>query len=332
MGRRAIIIGAGQIGRAVALHFARNGWDVIVLNRSQPEFAKMNSKITWVKVDRTDTGLLERAVGEGADFLLDTISFDKRDAQQLIGLADRIGLLAVISSGSVYCDKKGRNLSEAVENGFPRLPERLTEDQATVAPGPKNYSTRKMAMESTLLSGEADVSILRPCAIYGQSSRHPREWWFVKRMRDERNCIPLSRRGESQFQTSAAVNIAALIFRIAETGASGIFNAVDPDCPNVHEIGQAIASHIGTNPVFSLQDGSDVGRTPWSVPEPFTLSNTKARNIGYVPIGGYRDCIGPTLDWLMKFDDEWQKVFPQLAAYPYDLFDYAAEDQYFEAR
>ena len=42
-------------------------------------------------------------------------------------------------------------------------------------------------MEQHLLDESAAlVTVLRPCAIHGLGSRHPREWWFVKRILDRR--------------------------------------------------------------------------------------------------------------------------------------------------
>lgn len=103
----------------------------------------------------------------------------------------------VISSSSVYQDKSGRTLDEAAATaGFPDLPDPISETQQTVSPGPATDSTRKMAMERTLRDGaRVPVTILRPCAIYGRGSSHPRGWWFVKRMLDRRPIIPIAFRG-----------------------------------------------------------------------------------------------------------------------------------------
>ena len=104
-----------------------------------------------------------------------------------------VGTLIVISSASVYRDAEGRSLDEAASGGFPDLPVPIGEDQPTVSPGPQTYSTRKAALEQALLeNSRRPVTILRPCAIHGEGSRHPREWWFVKRILDGRREVPLA--------------------------------------------------------------------------------------------------------------------------------------------
>jgi hypothetical protein len=77
----------------------------------------------------------------------------------------------------------------------------------------------------------APITVLRPCAIHGLNSRHPRERWFVKRMLDRRPTIPLAYRGTSRFHPSAAANIAALVCVATETLGSHVLNIADPDTP-----------------------------------------------------------------------------------------------------
>ena len=55
------------------------------------------------------------------------------------------------------------------------------------------------------------MTVLRPGAIHGVGSRHPREWWFVKRILDGRRAVPLAWDGQSRFHASATSNIAELI-------------------------------------------------------------------------------------------------------------------------
>ena len=214
MGRNAFIIGGtGQIGRAVASRLLGEGWNVTLAGRSlacpPADLAARGAR--GVAMDRSEPGVLSRAVGEGADLLVDTVGYDAPDARQLVDLGDRVGQIVTISSASVYRDEAGRTLDEARANGFPQLPVPITEDQPVVAPGPATYSTRKVSMERDLLDhARVPVAVLRPCAIHGPHSRHPREWWFVKRLLDCRDAIPLAYGGQSRFQTTATANIAAV--------------------------------------------------------------------------------------------------------------------------
>lgn len=100
------------------------------------------------------------------------------------------------------------------------------------------------------------VTVLRPGAIHGPHSVHPREWWFVKRMLDGRGAIPLAYRGESRFHTSAVVNLAALVRRALEVPGTRILNAADPATPTVAEIAATIAGHLDYRGGFC----------PWTTP------------------------------------------------------------------
>jgi|GEM_PF-5792239 len=71
------------------------------------------------------------------------------------------------------------------------------------------------------------------------------------------------------------------------------------------------------------------GITPWSVPKPFTFADDAARELGYAPVAGYAAAVQPACEWLVEAAvgrGDWRALFPGLAAYPIDLFDYAAED------
>jgi nucleoside-diphosphate-sugar epimerase len=325
---QVIIIGTGQIGIASAQYFADQGWRAKLIGRTpvHPGLADIDFEIA----DREDFAELQQAVGAGADLLIDTIAFDRRDSEQLVRLSDRLGAIAAISSASVYCDAKGRTLDEASVKGFPSDMDGLTETHTTVEAGAETYSTRKVAMELALLDGaENKAIIVRPCAIHGAHSRHPREWWFVKRMLDGRRKIPLVDSGANQFQTTSVASIARLVFDLAGSEHRGCYNCADADSPTVKAIGAAIAAKLGTQVEFfgTPSNNMMVGRTPWSVPKPFTTSNAKAQQAGVGRFECYYDEVNSAAEWLTAIDKaDWEKQLPQLAAYPWNLFDYAAED------
>lgn len=338
MAKRAFIIGGtGQIGRAVGLRLLQEGWDVTFASRRGhiPGDA-FGSSARAVALDRDHPGALAEAIGDGADAVIDTVAYDTTHADQLLDIAGSVGQFVVISSSSVYRDAIGRTLDEARENGFPDLPDEMTEDQPTVEPGPQNYSTMKVALERRLLD-EADrpVAILRPAAIHGTHSTHPREWWFVKRMLDGREAIPLCFNGRSRFHTTAAANIAEVAVRALATPRKLVLNVADPVAPSVHEIGAHIAEAMGWTGTLVPIDmgdprlGSPVGWTPWSVPAPFTLSTEAAKRIGYTPATDYARSAPETCAWLRSSaDGDWQERFPVLARYTIPLFDYDAEDTF----
>ncbi len=327
MSKSAAIIGAGQIGYAATRAFEHAGYDVRVLARSKPVWS-----------DR-DTHFERYVLGEDpapqVDVVFDTIAYDAPDAARYD--PGDVGQLILVSSASVYSDAKNRTLEKASVLGFPDFYGAIPETQPTVGPGPDSYSTRKIAMEYKARDTFKDrATILRPCAVHGPYSRHAREYWFVNRIKDRRRVIPLAFEGESTFHTTSAASIGALAAFLAEEGLGGVWNVADDDAPSVKEIGQTIAAHFGKRVRFFGMDGSpqgSVGRTPWSLPAPFELDTSKAREAGFEDFGYYAETVGEAIEWLrgLAFDD-WRKAMPQLSGYPWDLFDYVAEDAFLDGR
>ncbi|MCC7252223.1 NAD-dependent epimerase/dehydratase family protein [Hyphomicrobium sp.] len=332
MTRRAVIVGGtGQIGRAVAAELLDGGWHVTLAargGRACPEdFLRRGA--AFVAMDREQPGILGKVIGDGADAVIDAVAYDDGHARQLLAIEGDVGAFVVISSASVYRDDQGRSLDEAKENGFPQLPVPITETQPTVDPGPATYSTRKVALERTLLDGaERPVTILRPGAIHGMHSSHPREWWFVKRMLDGRPLIPLAYEGRSRFHTTAAANIAALAAAALEHPESRILNIADPEALTVAEVGALIAERMGYSGRIVPLASDTIGLSPWSIPQSFVLDTRAATTLGYTPRMAYRDAVGPICAWLSRQDaDAWEAAFPVLAGYSWPLFDYASEDK-----
>ncbi|MEM6584974.1 MAG: reductase [Pseudomonadota bacterium] len=331
MARSVAIIGAGQIGAAAAGTFSIRDWRPKIYAGTRPD---------WFSDEFYD--FEPYVLGEGpapkADAVVDTIAFDAEDIERYD--PEAIGRLIVISSASVYCDEEGRTLDEGPANGYPVFDGPIREEQPTVSPGPQTYSTRKVRMERRAQELFGDrATILRPCAIFGEHSRHPREWWFVKRMLDGREVIPIAYGGESRFQTTDVGDIGAFAEHAVDYDWGGVFNIATADAPSVLEIGERIAHLLGKDVRFRTFDGppvDHVGRTPWSVPQPFTVSNLKSREVA--DNAGYALGIGREFEksWykapiraLAKLNpSDWRAAFPQLAAYPWDMFDYEAEDRF----
>jgi nucleoside-diphosphate-sugar epimerase len=288
MSRHAFILGGtGQIGRAVADNLLNAGWRVTITHRGHrsvpDDLLERGAKA--IEFERETPGALAAALDGGADALIDVTAYDADHARQLLQVQHVVGGFIVISSSSVYQDDAGRTLDEAARGGFPELPEPIRETQATVAPGALTYSTRKVALEHTLLDGAiTPVTILRPAAIHGLGSIHPREWWFVKRILDHRKAIPIAFNGESQFHTTAAANIAELVPVALDWSSSRILNIADPSAQSVAQIAELIAHQMKYGGQIVKLEGSEfpakIGRTPWSVPRPFVLDTGAATALG----------------------------------------------------
>ncbi len=335
MGKTALIIGgSGQIGQATALRLLADGWTVVA---AQPHPDRLPADLVAkgvraLTLDRNVTGVLARAVGDGVDALIDTVAFDEAHGRQLLEVQNSVGAMVVISSGSVYRDAKRRTLDEAAAGGFPDFPEPITEDQPTVAPSDATYSTRKSALEQCLLAGAStSLTILRPCAIHGPGSRHPREWFFVKRILDGRRSVPLAWGGASRFHTSATANIAELIAVCLERPGARALNAADPEALSVSDIGRAIADVYGYDLALDPFAGppvSGVGGHPWCIPKPLVVDMTRAIALGYRPVTDYRQAVATACKSAEAAAASGIAFPDYLSAF----FDYQAEDVFLATR
>jgi nucleoside-diphosphate-sugar epimerase len=162
---------------------------------------------------------------------------------------------------------------------------------------------------------------------------------FVKRIRDRRSALLLAYGGQSRFHTASVANIAALIRLAAGLSGKRILNIADPEALPVKAIAGAIAAACDySGHLVALPDVDayppPLGGSPWSVQHPFVLDMTAATALGYRAETGYAATVGPICDWLVKATEgeDWRARFPILASYPYDLFDYRAEDAWLERR
>jgi nucleoside-diphosphate-sugar epimerase len=291
----AFVLGGGQIGGAIALHFLDAGWSVTLAHRGDHSLSAglFERGVKIVRLDRNGERAFRTALGSGADALIDIVAYGPEHALQLRDVQHLIRSLMVVSSASVYCDAERRTLDEASENGFPEFSGPIAETQSIVEPGSDTYSTRKVALERLLLDrAVVPLTIVRPAAVSGIASTHPREWWFVKRALDQRLFIPLAYEGRSRFHTTCAANIASLMLRAAVLSGKRILNIADPTALSVGEIATSILSQFEySGRVVRLPDEevypASIGWTPWSVPRPFVLDTNAALSIGYQPVTTY---------------------------------------------
>jgi nucleoside-diphosphate-sugar epimerase len=327
-GRAFVLGGTGQIGIAVARTLANAGWDVAACDRGSRAAIPVLTQLGVERhvADRRNPGELEAALGAGADVLVDTVAFDADDARQLALLSGIVGSAVAISSASVYGDDT--------------LPVPIGEGRPTVEPGDETYSTRKVAMESELLRSDLPATLIRAGAVHGPFSRHAREWHFLKRALDARPHVVIDYGGASLFHTVSVENIAEMVRLAAERPGDRILNCGDPDPPTTLEIARAVWAHSGREPPVEVllegrADPEECGGTPWSTPHPFLLDMAAPEaELGYRAATTYAESVGTTLEWLENevAPHDWRTLLPQLAAYPWNLFDYEAEDRMLAAR
>jgi nucleoside-diphosphate-sugar epimerase len=332
-----VIGGTGLIGAATARRLAERGFEVTAAARGTVEPPEWLSEVARVvELDRTDDEAFRKAFQDGYDVLVDTAAYRVEDAEQLVGLAGRIGSLVVLSSAAVYADAAGRSFEDASGVGdFPDFPVPISERQPTVEPADTGYAPRKVAIERAVLAvDELRATVVRPGAVYGPHDARPREWYFVKRALDRRPYVVLAFRGESRFHPTAVENLAELLRLAAERPERQVLNCADPEAPTVLDIGRAIGKALGHDPAELLLPGppvDGVGDHPWGTPKPFVLDTTDAEiTIGWRPVTRYERAARATCEWLVERTQgrDWHEALPGMAKYYGAMFDYEAEDRF----
>jgi nucleoside-diphosphate-sugar epimerase len=166
-----------------------------------------------------------------------------------------------------------------------------------------NYGANKVAAERALLDSGHPVTVIRASKVHGEGASLPREWMFVKRVLDGRSTVFLANAGLGGHHTTAAVNTAALVERVAAVPGSRILNSADPDAPSAQEIARTIAQYLGHEWDEVLLDGSapaGLGDHPWDFRPPLVLSTEASRDLGYEPVGSYAETIPHQIDWLLR--------------------------------
>jgi nucleoside-diphosphate-sugar epimerase len=333
MARRALLLGGtGKTGRVLARRLLATGWHVVVASRGE---RPVETDAEHVELDRGDDKALRAALGDGVDALVDFVAFERAHAEQLLSLTGLVRSLVVVSSASVYADAQGRGLDEIPEGDDAGWRVPLAEREPTVEAGDATYSTRKRAVEQSLL-GQTEIpsTLIRAGAIYGPGDLNSREWYFVKRALDRRPVVVLAHRGESRFQPTSVHNLAELIRLAAERPGRRLLNGADPDAPSVAEIGRHIAAVMDHERAEVLMPGppkDGVGDNPWAVPRPFVLDMTEAEfEVGYRPVTTYGKAVEETCEWLVSATEErdWREVLTGAARLYDGQFDYDAEDAF----
>lgn len=334
---KAIILGgSGQLGYAISRELIGKGWDVLLISRNNPSFSTAHSKLKHQSLDRDCPDSLNRLLADGADVVIDLIAYTEKQARQLLHIQHTIGSFIILSTASVYCDDFGRSLDEATTKGFPQFRSPLDELAPTISPHGHSYSAQKLAIEELLLNrATIPVQVIRPAAIHGLYSQHPREWWFVKRMLDKRAQIPIAFKGQNIFHTSSANNIAKLVLALLDKPENNVVNIADKVPLSVMEIGTALAQELRYAgkllPLAINSNEAAVGMSPWSIPTDLILDTRKAEQLlGNIQLQVYENGLSAYCNWLKDITRHtaWKRAFPILATYPSEQFHYQAEDHY----
>lgn len=338
--RQAVVLGGtGGVGWAVAHRLLAAGWRVTVTGRDRTHTPPqlLGSGASFVCADRHDPATLPLVLGDGADLVVDCACFTAAHARALVPLLGDVTSTVMLSSKAVYVDGEGRHSNS---DAPPRFDGPITEAQPTLRPTGAPYDTRegygpnKVAAEETLLASDHAVTVLRASKVHGAWCRQPREWHFVQRVLDRRPVVLLARRGRGADHPSAAVNIAALVERVADLPGRRVLNAADPDCPDGRRIAAVVSTHLGHPWEEILLDETaptGLGVHPWDRWPPIELDTAAARRVGYEPVGDYRATVVDEVDWLVAQAGDGRagaSGVPLAGRYGTGADDFAREDAY----
>ncbi|QCO96832.1 reductase [Arthrobacter sp. 24S4-2] len=307
--KRAVILGGtGVLGRAMAWRLIKAGWAVDVTGRDRDRMPKglTAAGARFITSERREPAALAGAIGAGADLLVDAVCFTETDARQLLPHLPDVSSAVMLSSKAVYIDSAGNHVNSDVA---PRFDTAVTESNPTMEPGagdydsPEGYGANKVAAERALLDSGHPVTVIRASKVHGEGASRPREWMFVKRILDGRPAVFLAGAGKGGDHTTAAVNTAALVERVAAVPGARVLNSADPDAPNAQGIARTIAEYLGHEWDEVLLDSSapaGLGDHPWNFRPPLVLSTAASLELGYEPVGCYAETIPHQIDWLIS--------------------------------
>ena len=334
--KRAVILGGtGVLGRAIAWRLIGAGWAVDITGRDPgkmpADLAAAGARFTVA--ERRDEAALAGVIGAGADLLVDAVCYTEADARQLLPHLPDVDSAVMLSSKAVYIDAAGNHVNSDVP---PRFSAPIIESNPTMKPGigaydcREGYGANKVAAENILLDSRHPVTVIRASKVHGEGAARPREWMFVKRILDRRPAVFLAHAGQGGDHTTAAVNTAALVERVAAVPGARILNSADPDAPNARQIADSIARYLGHQWDEVLLDDTapaGLGDHPWDFRPPLVLSTTASLDLAYEPVGTYAQTMPHQVDWLVKAAAAGAAPGTEDPFFE-NYFDYAREDRF----
>lgn len=214
-----IIGGTRFLGRHVAAEALARGHRLTLFHRGQTGL-DLFPEARRIMGDRlTDLG---RLAEERWDAVIDTCGYRPAELRAACRmLRDRVGHYSFISSISVYAD----GLPAPIDEDAPVR--RLTDPDAASLSN-ETYGALKTACEEVLMTEFAGPKvILRPGLIVGPHDPTDRfSYWPWRIDQGDRYVVPDD--PDCPVQVIDARDLAAWVLNLAETGRSGIFNAVGP--------------------------------------------------------------------------------------------------------
>lgn len=194
MGKKILIIGGTYFaGRVFSILAAKQGYDLVLLNRGRYSMKSLSESVREYRADRTNIMTLkECGLNDDFDAVIDFCAYEPGDILNIVyGLSCRTEKYIYLSTADVYKRMPGvKTESSARQEEMPGNPVEL-------------YSYKKKVLEDELVKASADVgfsyTILRPAFIYGPFNYAPRESVYIRSLlRKEVIYQPTDAKGQFQ--------------------------------------------------------------------------------------------------------------------------------------
>jgi nucleoside-diphosphate-sugar epimerase len=256
--RLLVLGGTVFLGRAIAQHALSAGHEVICAARGVS--GAVPDGVRLVTVDRDDPAALS-ALDGSFDAVLDVSRHPVHVRSALATLADRVGHWSFVSTCSVYADQSTPGQRADTAPILDPLPRELDADALDM----ENYGPAKVACEEAVLAAGVPALIARAGLIVGPHDPSGRfAYWPDRLARGGEVLAPGS--PDDAVQWVDARDLAAWLVRAAETGLTGVFDAIDRPVPFADFLA-GIADGVGTRPEFTWVPQeflTEQGVNPWS--------------------------------------------------------------------
>lgn len=318
---RVLVIGGTRfIGRHLVPRLLEAGHQVSLFNRGQHQNPGELADVQVIVGDRQQPGELQAKLREHQfDAAIDMVAYNAADVRTSVSaLQGRVGHFLLISTRSVY--------KEAVVPAPIRESDRLEDDPAMA------YGYHKAQAEGELMEAHRangfPGTVLRLPAVYGPFDYQVREWYFIRRLLDERQRMLLPDYGWGVNQREYAGNVAEqLAFLLDHPESIGqVYNSGHRHWQNYRDLIKLAGDLFGRQlELFGLTKEEIPWKVPLSEPGLYVLSTGKLESLGYRERYDLRTALQLTMEYF--------RANPVVGPWTFEtrqnrqLFDYRLEDE-----